>query len=406
MKALLSRFAHDDRDTENIRLAKLTAIIVAGSCCVAGAVWALMYYCIFGFGITTVLPASFTVIVGSCIVLSHKTRNHLWAVYAQIICIIYITSFIQWSIGGVFDSGFVMAWAFCGPVTALTFFSLRQSFFWLLLFLVNIAITVVFDGYFSAGALPVTHATRNLFFVMNIGVSSITVFAFASFFVSQTLKERARAETLLHNILPRSIAKKLKDQTGTIAEKHEDVSVLFADLVGFTSYTSQATADELVQKLDLIFNHFDQLSQKYKLEKIKTIGDGYMVAGGIPDSDPDHKYKIARLALDMVAELHKLQKDSQEAITLRVGIHSGPVIAGVIGQSKIAYDLWGDTVNIASRLESSGASGVIHVSGAFRKGLEKHFEFEDRGDTELRGKGKMKTFYLTALKLDKDTSSN
>ena len=258
-----------------------------------------MYFLIYGVCLTTILPFIFVVIVGTAILIAHYKKTYIIAVYAQIICIIYITSAIQWSIGGVFDSGFVMAWAFCGPMTALTFFSLRQSLLWFCLFFLNIIITVVFNSYFSYHALTTTEEIRHLYFIMNIGFSTIVVFIFASFFVSNTLKEEERANNLLLNILPISIARILKNSAGVIAQRHEDVSVLFADVADFTSYSGRSTPNEIVMKLDTIFYQFDVLSVKYGLEKIKTIGDAYMVAGGIPEPDSEHRRKMAMMALEM-----------------------------------------------------------------------------------------------------------
>lgn len=397
--SFLSRFAYNEMDSDHIRLDKLTALIVSGSCCLAGVAWTVMYYLIFGMGLTTYLPACFVVIVGTCILISHKTKNHLWAIYAQIICIIYVTTFIQWSIGGVFDSGFVLAWAFCGPMTSLTFFSLRQSIFWMVLFIINVLLTVIFDEYLSARTVDVETGFRHLFFIMNIGISSTVVFIFAGFFVSNTLKERKRADSLLLNILPKSIAQLLKQNVGVIAQKHENVSILFADIVGFTNYASNSSPENLVHKLDLIFKSFDELALKHNLEKIKTIGDAYMVAGGIPERDETSCAKMGILALEMQNELHQLNQQYGTAFAIRIGIHCGPVVAGVIGYSKFAYDLWGDTVNVASRMESSGIPGKIHVSSGFYANTSQKFHFEKRGLIEIKGKGQMETYFLEALNI-------
>ena len=395
---LLEKFAYNFSDDVEIRQEKVAAVIVAGSCCIAGGIWTLMYYLIFGIGLTAFLPFLFVVIVGVCIIIAHFKKNHLWAVYAQIICIIYITSFIQWSIGGVFDSGFVMAWAFCGPITALMFLSLRQSLFWLFIYLMNIAITVIFNDLFIANGQVVVEGTKVFFFVMNLCVSSLVVFVFAYFFVSSALKEREKANQLLLNILPKSIANKLKNEKGVIANGHDEVSVLFADIVGFTEYSSKNPPVRVVSSLDEIFKTFDELSHKYGLEKIKTIGDAYMVAAGIPEATENHAKSIALFALDMLRALEKLNNKGFEDFSIRIGINSGPVVAGVIGKSKFAYDLWGDTVNVASRMESNGEPGVIQVSKVSYQLLKNDFEFLNKGLRDIKGKGKMETYYLIKKK--------
>jgi signal transduction histidine kinase len=189
----LEDFAYRPDDDARTRLEKATIFLVAGSCTGAGVVWAAMYLAIFGMGLTSALPAGFVLIVGSALLWSHRSGDHRAAVYAQIICIIYITAFIQWSIGGLFASGFVLGWAFCGPITALAFFSVRGSLVWFVLSVVNIVITVVFDDVFVAHGLEVTDTVKSLFFVMNVSASGLVVFVFAAFFV----QGKNRAEQLL-----------------------------------------------------------------------------------------------------------------------------------------------------------------------------------------------------------------
>jgi hypothetical protein len=208
-----------------------------------------MYYAILGLGFTAFLPLAFTIIVGIAIFVSHFTKNHYRAVYAQIICIMYVTALIQWRMGGILDSGFVMAWAFCGPVTALTFFSVRQSMIWFFLYLVNIFITVYFNDYFTAGSVHVSDGTKLVFLAMNIGVSSLVVFIFASFFVSNMSKERARANELLLNIFPTTVANELKQKGESDAMLFDEVTVIFTDFVGFTTVSEMLTPKQLVDEL-------------------------------------------------------------------------------------------------------------------------------------------------------------
>ena len=389
-------FAYAPDDTDDIRLEKITIFLVAASCCMAGTAWTAMYYIIFGFGLVSLLPFAFVVIVGTTIVVCHFTRNHRPLVYVQIICIIYITALIQWSIGSVFDSGFVLVWAFCGPIIALMFFSMKQSIVWLLLYLVNIAITFAFEDFFVTHGHPVSDDARVLFFFMNLSIWSFVVFIFASYFVISAVSERAKADGLLLNILPRKTAQILKSRPGVFAEEYDDASVLFADIVDFTRYSSTVRPDQLVTKLNEIFFCFDKLTIRHGLEKIKTIGDAYMVAGGVPEPRPDHSQAIANLALDMLAIIREIKKDSGEGFSLRIGIHIGPVVAGAIGQNKFSYDMWGDTVNVASRMESSGASNTIQVTEAVYQRLRDKYQFSAKGTVDIKGKGQMDTYNLLA----------
>jgi adenylate cyclase len=211
-------------------------------------------------------------------------------------------------------------------------------------------------------------------------------------------KEQKRTERLLLNILPEAIVTRLKGKPGVIADKFEDATILFADLVNFTQISTTMSATKLVYLLNEIFSNFDALTQKHGLEKIKTIGDAYMVAGGIPIQRPDHAEAIAEMALDMVAAIKELNVKLNANFDIRIGINSGPVVAGVIGTKKFIYDLWGNAVNTASRMESHGIPGRIQVSIYTYNLLQDQYEFEDRGLIEIKGKGQMQTYLLSGRK--------
>ncbi|MGD1903991.1 MAG: adenylate/guanylate cyclase domain-containing protein [Geitlerinemataceae cyanobacterium] len=210
--------------------------------------------------------------------------------------------------------------------------------------------------------------------------------------------EREKSEQLLLNILPAQIAAKLKRSEGSLAENFDEVSILFVDVVGFTQLSSQLEPRELVGLLDDIFSRFDMLTDRYGLEKIKTIGDAYMVASGIPKPRPDHAWAIAHLALDMQTEIQQFNEERNLAIDVRIGINSGSVVAGVIGRRKFVYDLWGDAVNVASRMESQGAPGAIQVSRPTYVRLVDDFTLEPRGKIDVKGKGEMQTYWLLGRK--------
>ena len=206
------------------------------------------------------------------------------------------------------------------------------------------------------------------------------MFIFASIFVTSAVSERENANRLLLNILPLKVAQLLKSREGVIAERYDDVSVLFADIVDFTRYARAKPPDQLVTKLNEIFFRFDELTDHAGLEKIKTVGDAYMVVGGVPEPKSGHAETIAFLALDMLSTIKEIEREEGAPFSLRIGIHIGPVVAGVIGKRKFAYDLlWGDTVNIASRMESSGTANTIQVSEAVYEILKDKFQFKKRG---------------------------
>ncbi|HEY9711218.1 MAG TPA: adenylate/guanylate cyclase domain-containing protein, partial [Oculatellaceae cyanobacterium] len=210
--------------------------------------------------------------------------------------------------------------------------------------------------------------------------------------------QQQQTEELLLNILPKPIAQQLKQNPSIIADSFDEVSVLFADLVGFTQFSAQRNAKELVELLNVIFSKFDQLAEQHGLEKIKTIGDAYMVVAGLPTARTDHAEAIAEMALNMQQAIVKVNAETGTAFSIRIGINSGPVVAGVIGLKKFSYDLWGDTVNTASRMESQGIPGAIQVTAQTYERLRDQYLFEERGVIRVKGKGDMITYLLRGRK--------
>jgi len=208
-------------------------------------------------------------------------------------------------------------------------------------------------------------------------------------------REFNRSENLLLNLMPNSIALRLKhDPSEIIADHFQEVTILFADIVGFTPRASQLSPRDTVQFLNRVFSEFDRLAEKYRLEKIKTIGDAYMVAGGMPDQRVGHAVDVGNMALDILDVTQKLSAELQDELTVRVGIHTGPAVAGVIGTRKLFYDVWGDTVNTASRMESHGTAGKIQVTEEAKRALGAGFRFESRGTVDIKGKGPLELYYL------------
>jgi adenylate cyclase len=207
------------------------------------------------------------------------------------------------------------------------------------------------------------------------------------------------SENLLLNLMPPSIAARLKERPDEIIADHFDgVTILFADIVNFTPRASRLTPTEIVGFLNRIFSEFDKLAEKHHLEKIKTIGDAYMVAGGMPDLRTGHADAVAEMALDMLEVARRLSKEAGEDIEVRIGIHTGPAVAGVIGTRKMFYDVWGDTVNTASRMESHGSAGKIQVTEDAKRVLAEHYRFRRRGTVDVKGKGEMELFFLVDRK--------
>jgi adenylate cyclase len=213
-------------------------------------------------------------------------------------------------------------------------------------------------------------------------------------FIADLDREKRKSEALLLNILPLSIANRMRAGEIAIADSITEATILFCDLVGFTALSGQLSAEQTVDFLGQIFTAFDRLASEAGVEKIKTIGDAYMAAAGIPEPQADHAFRIASLAPRMLRAVRDVAKATDLNLQARIGIHSGPIIAGVIGTHKFVYDVWGDSVNTASRMESHSMTGRIHVSDATRRALDGRFRFEPRGPIQVKGKGLMETFFL------------
>ena len=248
-------------------------------------------------------------------------------------------------------------------------------------------------------AFPVRDASGDIYRVVGVA-QDITV---TKNLIRDLNAEKERTEHLLENILPKSIIAALKGQEHTplqtlkspvIAQRIDDATVLFADLVGFTAFSGAQDAQFVVEQLNHIVHVFDGLAARHRVEKIKTIGDCYMLAGGVPDRQDDHALRVANAALEMRAELARLNREHGQSFQIRIGMHSGPLVAGVIGTKKYVYDLWGDTVNFASRMESTGVPGEIQVSDSTRRLLGDRFRFEDRGLIAVKGKGEVRAYLL------------
>ncbi|GET41119.1 adenylate/guanylate cyclase domain-containing protein [Microseira wollei] len=246
----------------------------------------------------------------------------------------------------------------------------------------------------SENARAVRDSTGKLLYYEGT-VSDITARKFAQ----EALREQQqKTEQLLLNIIPEPVAQRLKQDPSAIADHFEDVTVLFADLVGFTEFSASTSPGELVHILNVVFSEFDRLAQRHGLEKIKTIGDAYMAVAGLPFPHPDHACLAAEMSLDMLAGIEEFNQRTGKSFNVRIGMNTGPVVAGVIGIKKFSYDLWGDTVNIASRMETNGVPGAIQVSPATYELLQDRYQFVERGCISIKGKGDMTTYLLTGRK--------
>ncbi len=396
--ARLSGIGADAGDDDEARLRKALLVLIAVLVLPISLTWSALYV-IFGgpVGLTALLY--FVVSVASIAVFA-RTRDFTFLLRVQLLDIVLAPTLSMIPLGGIVGSGAVGIWGILAPMGALVFGGVASGIRWFAAFM------VVFVGSGIAGVVLGFQSTletwfRDLMITMNITVGGTIVFTLLALFAKQRQdallalrSEQQRAESLLLNILPGSIAERLKSNPQTIADQFTAASVMFADVVDFTPRTRSLPPAEVVGLLDRLFGHFDTLAERYDLEKIKTIGDAYMVASGVPDPRPDHARALALLALDMIAAVESTGDCGDMGLELRIGINSGPVVAGVIGRKRFLYDLWGDAVNTASRMESHGTPGRIQITRATYELISDEFECEPRGTVSVKGKGEMETWYL------------
>jgi class 3 adenylate cyclase len=296
---------------------------------------------------------------------------------------------------GGFRSGFVpVSYILFGPVSALLLIGSRPAIFNMALLIICATIAALLEPWAAQNILIVAPWLRISIGWFNVVTASLMIFGLTFFIYLEAEQARLQSDSLLLNILPASIAARLKREQGVIAERYADVTILFADIVDFTPMSAQSDPTEMVGLLNEIFSDFDDLADSYGLEKIKTIGDAYMVAGGLPEPRPDHLEAVAAFAVDIVRVVKRHRALNGDLICVRVGINTGPVVAGVIGHRKFIYDLWGDAVNLASRMESHGIENCIQVTQTVRDRLEGQYEFIERGVISVKGKGDMTTYLM------------
>jgi len=396
----------DPHDDEDLRARKALLVLISVLILPISVLWGALYLA-FGSPVGVVPLVYFGVLLGAIAVFS-RTRDFPWLLRVSQVAILLAPTMSMIPLGGFLAAGGVGLWGILAPLGALVFSDVRSAARW------YVAYVVVFLGSGLAGEIigpiwpPPPDWFTSTMLALNIAVGGTMVFTLLALFASQRAEalaalrlEQAKAENLLLNILPRSIADQLKDENRPIADQIGSASILFADVAEFTPWAERLTPAEVVGYLDHLFSHFDELAERYELEKIKTIGDCYMVAAGVPTPRPDHARALALMALDMLEVMHSADEVGHLGLELRVGINSGPVVAGVIGRKRFLYDLWGDAVNTASRMESHGTPGRIQITRATYELLADEFECEPRGPIAVKGKGEIEAWYLVGPRSDR-----
>lgn len=398
-------------DDAELRLKKSLLVFATGLVCLGSMLWVFLYGQM-GPQFSVTAPLVFQLLLAGNLLLYFQTGNFNFFRYSQLALFLFAPFAVQWSIGNFITASGTSLWGLLAPIGAVLFFGPRESIAWFIAYIAMTALSGFFD-YFLAGnqtssAVHIPVQTSVFFFALNFAAISSIVYLLLRYAViekdqtqanlahtHQLLQlEQEKSERLLLNILPGPVAERLKQQSQTIADGFADVTVMFVDIVNFTRVAEGMTPQQVFSMLNGIFSSFDELAEQYGMEKIKTIGDAYMVAGGLNNESCNYTRAIADLAIAMRELLQRDFSVNAMHLDVRIGIGTGPVVAGVVGKKKFIYDLWGDTVNLASRITSEGVPGMIQVDETTYRRLAEHFDFHPPQTIYLKGKGNTVVYRL------------
>jgi adenylate cyclase len=388
----------DPRDTTDGRFRKRLLVGVAVIILPVAFLWGCLYW---AFGEEPVALTPWAYVAGSAISLAvfARTRNFASMRTSQLLLILLAPALGTVMVGGLRESSSVILWALLAPLGAVALDRPGRAWPWFAAFVATVLLALGLAEVVRPDAADLPDGFVRTFDVLNIVVVSAVAMLLLVTFARGRDAAQARVEALLLNVLPAEIAQRLQSDPNSIADHFDDASILFADVVDFTPLAGELDAREVVGLLDRLFTSFDELVDRYGVEKIKTIGDCYMVAAGVPTERWDHAQALAELALEMRERVKTCLPDHPDHdLRLRIGISSGPVVAGVIGRRRFLYDLWGDTVNMASRMESHGTPDVIQITRSTWQLLRDDFVTEPIGLVEVKGKGEVETWRLVGAR--------
>ncbi|SEE17891.1 adenylate/guanylate cyclase domain-containing protein [Jiangella alba] len=385
----LAALGADRSAGEDDRLRRSTLVLSTGLVCALTPFW-IVTYLLLGLPVAALIPLAYLVVSLGSLAWFARTRRFATFRATQLAMMLVLPFALQWSLGGFAASGAVSLWALSAALGALLFMGSGEAIPWFAAYLTLLVVSVLVEPLLEPAGIP--GGVLVAFFAGNLAGPSLVAYLLLQYFVRGRDREHVRSERLLLNVLPAPVAARLKRRDAIIADRHE-ATVLFADIVDFTPLSAALPPEEVVRLLDGVFSAFDRLADEHGLEKIKTIGDAYMVAGGVPVPREDHCAAVADMALAMLRECER-RGAGPDGLRFRIGMDTGPVVAGVIGRRKFIYDLWGDTVNTASRMESHGVPGAIQVSARVHERLRERYLFRSRGTIDVKGKGPMPTWLL------------
>lgn len=385
----------------------------------ASMLWLSIYWSL-GLRFSTSIPLAFLFFSAGNMFFFMKSRKLGLFCATQLTMFLFTPFIMQWSIGNFVNASGVSLWALLAPVGAIVIMGTRESMPWFIAYIFMTAMSGFFDYSLPMDSRQLDQKTVAIFFVLNFVSISAMVYVLLWYFSREKSKLRAAVEAqtsavslekelserLLLNILPQPIADRLKRQETNIADGHADVTVMFADIVNFTHMSEEMSPNETVQLLNNVFSEFDVLAEKYGIEKIKTIGDAYMAAGGLHSGAAQYVDSMADMTIEMQAFVSQYTAANGQKLSLRIGMATGPVVAGVIGRRKFSYDLWGDTVNVASRMASEAQPGQTQVDLVTFRRLHNRYRFDQVQQILVKGKGPMQVYTLLGRLLLRQEEGN
>jgi adenylate cyclase len=403
-------------DSEEQRLNKSLLMFATGLVSLASMLWVTIYWAL-GPLISSTPPLVFELVLIGNLLLYIATRNFDFFRVTQLALFLFGPFAMQWGMGTFIDSSGIVLWGLLAPIGAILCFGVRESMAWFFAWVFMTVMSGAFDFYLapaggSHAAFAVPIRTAVVFFALNFVAVATIIYLLLRYSIQEKQKiqarlleahaalaaEQERSERLLLNILPSPVAERLKANEQPIADGFADVTVMFADIVEFTRIAAHMAPKDVFSMLNRVFSAFDELAEQYGLERIKTIGDAYMVAGGLNEDNAHYSEAIADMAIAMRDMLNRDFTINAAHLQARIGIGTGPVVAGVVGKKKFIYDVWGDTVNIASRITSEGVPGMVQCDARTYERLRDKFEFLEPQTLSLKGKGDTTVYRLIGRK--------
>jgi adenylate cyclase len=397
--ARISSIGAGKTDSEEMKLQKSLLVISSIPFMITGVIWGIMYL-LFGEKISAMIPLGYALISLSSIIYFAYSHRFDTFRFSQLLLILLLPFILMLSLGGFINGSAVILWSLLSPLGAMLFYKPSSAYKWLISFAVLVFISFIVQPWLRPGNNLSDLQIRIFFFINIISVGAL-IFMMVYYFVMKKNFFQARSESLLLNILPKEIAEELKSKGKAEAKHFDEVTVMFTDFKNFTQIAEKLTPVELVNEIDTIFKAFDNIIGEHNIEKIKTIGDSYMCVGGLPVPNSTHASDVVTAALKILQyidqQIQKRKSEGKDPFEIRIGIHTGPVVAGIVGKTKFAYDIWGDTVNLASRMESSGEPGKLNISGTTYEKVKNRFHCTHRGKIKAKNKGEVDMYFVEAV---------